>query len=206
MTEKVTKPDLFENTDKYLKNIGDNLSQDIINRAAVVASQFGLNPKVSPHYLEVTAQRANKHGVVDLKPFFKASPFAKRSKSGGWYLVVPIRRKVDGMSNALYRQAHSIVIPPSKLSGTSTVSLLYENRSSNSTISYANYTPVSKNLTRISQGSKSMYVSFRTVSDKTSPSAWILNRDRINEDNFSKTMINNMDRMFKQMVEKVGDL
>ena len=195
-------PDLFKDPKKSMQNLGDNLSQDIINRAAQYASQFGVT-KTSPHYLQVTVKRMNKKGVIDLKPYFESSASAKHGKNG-WYLIVPIRRKVKGMSSGMYAQASAIDIPQGNISGTNWVDLLYENRSSTASISAANYTPKSNNLSRVRNGKKSTYVAFRTVSAKSSPSSWILNRDRINDENFSRTMLKNMDRVFRQMVAKVG--
>lgn len=202
MTAK--KPDLFSEPQEYMDRLVDNLSAGIIEQAAAQARQFGLKPKVSPHYLEVTVDRMNKKGVVDLKPFFKSSSMAKKKKkTGGWYMVIPIRRKVSGMSNAMYRQANAITIPVGNDTSTSINTLLYENRKSPQ-ISSANYTPVSNNLTRVRNGKKSNYYAFRTVSDKSNPASWIMNRSKINDDNFSKTMLANMDRLFKQLVKRVG--
>lgn len=199
------KPDLFNNPEGYMETLEENLSSDIINRASLQARQFGLKPKTSPHYLEVTVTRMNKKGVVDLKPYFQASKYAKKKKgSNGWYMVIPMRQKTAGMSSAMYRQASAINIPTSTNSATGVVQLMSTKISTSSSISSANYKPVSNNITRIRQGKKSTYYAFRTVSDKTNPAAWILNRSKINDDNFSKTMIANMDRLFKQLVKKVG--
>lgn len=126
--------------------------------------------------------------IVDLKRFFKASPNAKETKDGGWYMVIPIRRytgrqretreKSTGMTNRLYQDLLSKQPPKGYQELAS--DYLYDNRRGGSPIKELNYTPKSKGITRIPQQYRGhQYVSFRTVSDRSHPASWIVNRDKI---------------------------
>lgn len=150
-----------------------------------------------PNYLVITERRAIKHGVVDLKPLFANSPNKKYSKKGGWYLIIPIRRKVSSMSHALYQEARSAIIPVDSNSVTFSANHLFDNRPQAS-IASINYQPVSDNLTKLRTGSnRSNYIAFRTVSSSSPPSSWIVGRQNVNEQDMSQTLLKNLDRMMK---------
>ena len=88
---------------------------------------------------------------------------------------------------------------------TSPINSLYSNRQT-SDISLLNYQPKSNNLTRIANGNNgSTYVSFRTVSDKSNPASWILNRGMATSENMSKTLLNNLERLIKYRLSHLNE-
>lgn len=200
------RPKLFQNptaTGNKLKQTAEN---DLINYAVKSIQQLNrsvpMNQKLNiqqamPNYLVITERRAIKHGVVDLKPLFANSPNKKYSKKGGWYLIIPIRRKVSSMSHALYQEARSAIIPVDSNSVTFSANHLFDNRPQAS-IASINYQPVSDNLTKLRTGSnRSNYIAFRTVSSSSPPSSWIVGRQNVNEQDMSQTLLKNLDRMMK---------
>lgn len=134
--------------------------------------------------------------VIDMKPFFKNSPKAKKTKNGGWYLVVPIRRftgrdkdtreKASGMSSRLYKDVNRQM--KGGTSNTIVSDYLYDNRKGSfSPVPELNYTPKSNNISKMknTKGRGSTYVSFRVVGSNSAPSSWIINREHANPDNLS---------------------
>lgn len=201
----MTKPDLFNNPDEKLTSLSQLITGSIINEIGQSAIDQGADSVNSqPNYLKVTSHRASNKGLLDLKPYFANSPKAKHTKNGGWYLIVPIRRKTRDMSYQLYQQAKNIDIS-NKSMATSPINSLYSNRQT-SDISLLNYQPKSNNLTRIANGNNgSTYVSFRTVSDKSNPASWILNRDMATSENMSKTLLNNLERLIKYRLSHLNE-
>lgn len=136
---------------------------------------------------EESVGRSDK--LIDMKPYFRNSRKAKRSSTGGWYMVVPIRRytnrklsgKTKGMSKRLYNALN-------RAENNSTVvsDYLYTNRKM-SAIPELNYEPRSKTINKMKnpRGRGSIYVAFRTVSDRSPANSWIINRDKEDPDNMS---------------------
>lgn len=181
--------------EKNIDLMADAQIQSALKRGQQVAIGYGATTKLMPKYLEVNLDRASRKGFLDLKPYFARSSKVKRSKDGGWYMTVPIRRKVSSMSNAVYQQAKHIQVNDTS-QGTSYISMLYGQRMPSPAVSSLNVTLTtnSGNLTRIQHGNRSNYVAFRTVSDKSVPSSWIVGRGNVNHDNMSDTMIKNIGR------------
>jgi len=50
-------------------------------------------------------------------------------------------------------------------------------------------------------GSGTKYIAFRTVSNKSNPASWILNRWQATEDNMSKTLLKNLDRLINYRLQ-----
>ncbi|WAW11948.1 hypothetical protein [Staphylococcus phage SAP6] len=191
MPIKATRPKLFR--DKNYKNIGkrtvDAMRSDILDRLQATALQVdNVSVKRMPTYLQITEKKLEKKGVIDLKKAFAHSSKKKRTKDGGWYLTVPIRIKTSKMNNKTYQDLRSLKIDSSSNS-VSTLTDYLEGRRSN--ISHPSLKPASKSsrITKVRNGKKSSYFMFRTVSSKSPASSWILNRDKVNENNFSKTTL-----------------
>ena len=55
--------------------------------------------------------------------------------------------------------------------------------------------PMTHNMTKVKRGKQSSYFIFRTVSSKSPASSWILNRDKVNGNNFSKTTLKNVKQL-----------
>jgi hypothetical protein len=196
------RPRLFKNetaTKSAMKNLGDSLINKTLNSAMKAIKQAQpdkMTAERKPKSITLTEKRMEGLGVIDLKPFFAKSPNAVRKPDGGWYMRVPIRRTKRSMSSRMYKQLNAVNTAPGE-SRTVISDYLYDRRSESSA-DLLNYTPRSNNITKITGANgKSSYVSFRTVSDKSPASSWILNRDRVNEEDTSKTFIKNVDRLMK---------
>lgn len=146
-------------------------------------------------------------GPIDMKPFYRRSSKANRTEKGGWYLTIPIRlytpsknadnqRKANRMTQKLYKDLLSQGANRELVSD-----YLYEKRQV-SPIPELNYTPVSDNVTRLKnpRGRGSIYVAFRTVSDKSPPNSWIINRENARPDNLS----NRIKRIIRQVKRGQG--
>lgn len=159
------------------------------------ASPEDVNVKRKPKSIEVTEARLKKLGVIDLKPFFANSSKRKEKEGGGWYLVVPISRSAKSMSRRMYEHARTT---PSAGETTTVVSDYMYDRRRVSDSNMLNYQPKSKNMQKKKQGKRRhSYVAFRTVSDKSPANSWILNRDKVNEEDTSKTFVQNVNRLMK---------
>lgn len=196
------RPKIFQseaNMKKAMNNLGDNLVSNALDSTAKsLASNLpeGMEIKRKPKYLELTENRLNSLGVIDLKPYFARSSKRKNRKGGGWYLTVPIRRRARGMSRRMYEQLRAIDIAPSQRK-TVISDYMYDNRKT-SDATMLNYTPRSKNITKIRSGTnRHDYIAFRTVSDKSPANSWIINRDRVTVSNTSKTFVANVNRLMK---------
>lgn len=196
------RPRIFRNNqekNKALKNLGNNLSNNLLDstmKSIQKAKPKDVEAKRMPKYLVVTQKRLDSLGVIDLKPYFAKSSKRKTSKDGGWYLTVPIRRKARGMSRRMYEQLRAIDISPNEQK-TVLSDYLYDKRVQ-SDVSALNYEPKSNNITKMKVGkNRHDYVAFRTVSDKSPASSWIVNRDKVTVANTSKTFISNVNRLMK---------
>jgi hypothetical protein len=182
-----------------LKNLGQGLVQETLTagmKSIIKSHPKDIKAKQMPTYLRVTQERMDKIGVIDLKPFFERSGAVKQSKKGGWYVTVPIRRTKRSMSRRGYEQLRAIEVEPGT-SRTVVSDYLYDRRRV-SDATMLNYEPRSKNITKTTgENGRSTYVAFRTVSSRSPANSWILNRDRVNEKDTSKTFVKNVDRVMK---------
>lgn len=139
-------------------------------------------------------KRLKNRGVIDMKPFFKASSKAKRKKDGGWYLTIPIamsskdieqnygRKYYDDIRNKLMSSNSATVSSPlfkDGLSGSSSP-LAYQRKSGNIT--------ATKQTTMKNGKTRNSYTMFRTVSDKSSPTSWIIGRENAQEEDMSERL------------------
>lgn len=130
---------------------------------------------------------------VDMKPYFRRSPKAKKTEGGGWHMIVPIRRystsskkasKSQKMSRKLYDDVRSKA--DGQTDRTVVSDYLYD-RNQVSPIPELNYTPKSNNITvqENPSGRGNIYTAFRVVSDKSPANSWIINRGTAKEENIS---------------------
>ncbi|AHJ87054.1 hypothetical protein BCP8-2_016 [Bacillus phage BCP8-2] len=182
-----------------MRNLGDNLAQDVLDtgmKTIIESKPKNISAKRMPKYLKLTEERLQKLEVIDLKPYFAKSSKRKTKKDGGWYLTVPIRRKARGMSRRMYEQLRAVDIGDNTKQ-TVVSDYLYDRRRQ-SDASLLNYTPKSNNINKMKVGrNRHDYVAFRTVSDKSPASSWIINRDKVNKDDTSKTFVANVNRLMK---------
>jgi len=192
-----TNDDIFDELNKRVSSMGRGMASNRANSLAQVFAQsneYSVNQKGGNVRLR-SQQEQQESGdqVIDLKEQFKRSPKRKRSKDGGWYLVVPIRlytsrsrhRESSGMSSRLYKDLNSRAMEEGQNSRNIVSDYLYDNRKGNtSATKELQYTPRSNNITKMKNNSMTgrgnKYVAFRTVSDKSHPSSWIVNRQKSN--------------------------
>lgn len=130
--------------------------------------------------------------LIDLKPYFRNSSKVKYKKDGGWYLVVPVggQQKASILRSAytqkIWKQVQNVTLG-STGSGTyhSVDPHLVERiqqklgTSQRGVIPALQYQWKSASVTRTPYGrtqTRSHYLTFRTVSDKSDPSSWIIGR------------------------------
>lgn len=206
MVRKARRPRLLGSSQTIktgMRNLGDNLAQDVLDtgmKTIIESKPKNISAKRMPKYLKLTEERLQKLEVIDLKPYFAKSSKRKTKKDGGWYLTVPIRRKARGMSRRMYEQLRAVDIGDSTKQ-TVVSDYLYDRRRQ-SDASLLNYTPKSNNINKIKVGrNRHDYVAFRTVSDKSPASSWIINRDKVNKDDTSKTFVANVNRLMKWKIK-----
>ena len=130
----------------------------------------------------------NSIGFYDLKTAFARSPKAKTSKSGGWYLVIPIKNKAKQLRSA-YGSNLWNTISHTEFGTTSGQQaniarfqkILMNSDMNNSPLAYQ---WKSANVTRVQMGNsatRGQYINFRTVSDKSDPNSWLISRDSMEQ-------------------------
>ncbi|QEG13773.1 hypothetical protein MARVELLAND_251 [Bacillus phage vB_BspM_MarvelLand] len=202
MSRNSRRPRFLKNdqaTKSAMQNVGNALVQGTLDagmKAVIKQQPKDISATRMPKYLKLTSERLDKLEVIDLKPFFAHSSKRKKSKDGGWYLRVPIKRKARDMSRRMYEQLRAIDIAPSERQ-TVISDYLYDRRR-DSDASMLNYEPKSKKITKIRSGNnRHDYVAFRTVSNKSPQSSWIINRGKVNTQDTSKTFVANVNRLMK---------
>ena len=199
---KAVRPELFSSnsaTESTMKRIGNVLVQKTLDegvRAIQKAQPEEIKVQRKPKYLEVTQKRLDKLGVIDLKPFFARSSHKIAKKGGGWYMRIPIPRKKKNMSRRMYDQLRSMNISPNK-EKTVISDYLYDRRQVSDS-SMLNYEPLSNRINKRKTGKrKHTYVAYRTISNTSPASSWIINRGKVNEKDTSKTFVKNVDKLMK---------
>lgn len=195
------RPSLFKDSNEPRKRI-NNLSNKLVSstldaaQSAISKSSNNMTVKRMPKYLEVTEQRMEQLGVIDLKKYYSRSAKKKMKKGGGWYLRVPMRKTTGNMSKRMYKQLRETDISPNYRQ-TVVSSYLYDRRQS-SQASLLNYNPQSRNIEKKRIGNnRHSYTVYRTVSDKSPANSWIINRSKINTEDTSKTFVQNVNRLMK---------
>lgn len=197
-----TRPRLFTDTNTVLQGLVDAVIDDTLQEGANYASEQGMSVNKMPKYLEVTERRMEKNGIIDLKPYFANSPKRKINKEGKWYMYIPISIKTRDMSRRAYDELRAQSTP--QIAGSQTkmyTQFLYDRRKESPAVPSLNYKPRSHNVTAIDKkwgsGTRREYIAFRTVNQDSPPNSWIINRGKANEDELSKTLLANMERLMK---------
>lgn len=196
------RPKLFTDPKGTISNMVDVAIDETLQQGAEYASSQGMSVKRMPRYLEITQERMNKAGIVDLKPYFAKSPKRKVNKQGKWYMFIPISMKTRSMSRRAYDDLRSQSTP--QLAGSQTklsTKYLYDRRQTSSAVPSLNYQPKAYTVTAFDrqwgEGTRREYVAFRTVTQDSPPNSWIINRGTANENELSKTLLDNMERLMK---------
>ena len=168
--------------DNYVKGLAHKLKET-----------FGSAVNSNGNYIGITYRilqdaSNNSIGFYDLKTAFARSPKAKTSKSGGWYLVIPIKNKVKQLRSA-YGSNLWNTISHTEFGTTSGQQaniarfqkILMNSDMSNSPLAYQ---WKSANVTRVQMGNsatRGQYINFRTVSNKSNPNSWLNSRDSMEQ-------------------------
>lgn len=200
----IKRPSLFKDTktiERKMKAVGDALVSGTLDAGMEAVKELppdvNIDVKRMPKYLQVTQKRMNKLGVIDLKPYFARSGKRVIKPDGGWYLRVPIKRPARKLSRRAYEQLRAIDIRPNERKTVISDYLYDYRRQSDATM--LNYKPKSKTIEKRRVGkNRHTYTAYRTVSDKSPPNSWIVNRRLITrEKGASETFIKNVDRLMK---------
>ncbi|QQV88484.1 hypothetical protein [Staphylococcus phage ZCSS1] len=195
---KGNRPKMFKEPKKVGRRAISAIQGEILDNLQQTAMRVDdVYIKRMPNYLEITERKLEEKGVVDLKKAFATSSKKKRTKDGGWYLVVPIRLKTSKMSRKTYQDLRKLETP----SGQKTTLTDYLEGLEKNQVTHASMVPNTpyKNTTKIKRKKdrSASYFMFRTVSNKSPANAWVLNRDKVNKDNFSNTTMKHVQSLMK---------
>lgn len=213
MKVKVNLPDSIKNYTKTTKYITNAFTTGIINDSANALSKAGATVHISnSNRMTATIGKLSNRGVVDLKPLFMNSTKAKRKKNGGWYLVIPISLSSRKLISSSGRKTYDNIRKSfSELSPSSTATLNVEGLFSRDYSSLQNMTlpslvppAPSGNITatKSATGKRTTYVAFRTVSDKSSPQSWVINRKNVSQNNSSMTLQKDVASLIRQRIRQ----
>lgn len=203
----IKKPKIFKNSKQVgRKTISSMKSQVLDNLQATAQKVDNVYIKRMPNYLEITERKLEEKGVVDLKKAFAKSNKKRKKKDGGWYLIVPIRIKTTQMSKKTYQDMRKLEVPDSPGHVTSLTDYL-EAINNNREIEHPSMIPnkPKNNMTKVRKKSKkqSSYFIFRTISNTSPSNAWVLNREKVNSQNFSKTTLKNVKALMNWKMKNI---
>lgn len=168
--------------DNYVKGLAHKLKET-----------FGSAVNSNGNYIGITYRilqdaSNNSIGFYDLKTAFARSPKAKTSKSGGWYLVIPIKNKAKQLRSAYGSNLWNTISHTEfgTTSGQQANIARFQKILMNSDM---NNTPLayqwkSANVTRVQMGNsatRGQYINFRTVSNKSNPNSWLISQDSMEQ-------------------------
>lgn len=201
----------MKNPKKSLNEVKKRTQAELLSMVAKDLANMGYNAKRTPKYVIATEARMRKEGLIDLKYGFSKSSKRKTTKDGkGWYMVVPIQRKARSFSpNTVYKRA---LAKGKQLgageSATFNIKDLASsiNKGKPETLSSLDYKAKSNSLTigKNKTGKRTNYVALRTVSSKSSPSSWILNRGNMTNKNTGKTLQKDVQRTIEWKLRNMG--
>lgn len=212
MKVKVTLPDSLEHYARTADYISNAYKAGVMKDSAKALSHSGADVRVTSGRMEATIGKLTNRGVIDLKPMFMRSSKVKRKKNGGWYLVIPInissRNLVKTSGRKTYdeiRSAFSDLAP--NTSATVDISSLFEKQySSLQSLTLPTLVPAKPTgnitATKNASGSRNSYVAFRTVSDRSAPQSWVINRKNITSNNSSKRLQSDVASLIRQRIRQ----
>lgn len=173
---------------KIAKRYTDSIADDLKNTFGQDTVKVQ-GTDINIAYRIVSGEGDQLVSFFDLKPYFQASSKAKTSKSGGWYLKVPIGHLASTFRKAYGTKQWNVISHVQfgeTAGGTADSSRLQQILSNSGGL---NSTPLayqwkSSNITRvpaINGGGRGSYIQFRTVSDKSDPNSWVVGRKQMNQ-------------------------
>jgi len=207
MPKKITavKPKIFKEPKRVGRRAIASMTNEVLNELQATAMRVDdVYVKRMPKYLEITEKQLEKKGVVDLKKAFASSPKRKIGKDGTWHLTIPIRIKTSNMSKKTYHDLRTLDLGNKS---SKTIQTNYIQELAKKEISHPALVPQpphrNTTKTRSRKSKRASYFIFRTVSAKSPANSWMLNRDRVNQDNFSKTTMLNVQRLMDWKMKNI---
>lgn len=201
-------PNLIKNPKSALDAFARALEGDILSSVQEQASNDGLEVKRMPKYLILTERKMKDKGIIDLKQAFSRSSKRKYTKNGDWYLIIPIAVKRRAISKRAYNELKNAPLSSGKFTNTHTAYLYDKSPSYSSAVPSVNAMPKTNNVTITRQkwgnNFRRNYTAFRTVSAKSPVGSWIMNRQNVNSQNFSPTMLKNIDRLMSYRMRNLN--
>lgn len=191
---RVNIPESIKNSARTTYYLKQAFLAKEINSTAKTLSNSGATVKVNSGRMEATIGKLTNRGVIDMKPFFMRSSKVKRKKNGGWYLVIPIKMSSRNIIKTSGRAIYDKVVKSFSdlepgTSSTLNINGLLSKQTPVDTISALQPAKATSNITATKGSSgRNSYVAFRTVSDKSSPTSWVLGRQNVNDTNTSKSL------------------
>lgn len=174
---------------------------------AVALSKSGATVRITSNRMEATLGKLTKRGVIDLKPFFMRSSKVKRKKNGGWYLVIPISMSSRSIIKTSGRATYDRIVQnfkdlaPGSQATMNISGLLQRNKPDTLPTLLPPKNSNSITATKKPNGRNS-YVMFRTASDKSAPTSWVINRGNVNKDNTSKTLEHEIGVLIRKRIQQ----
>lgn len=178
----------------------ENITNDYLKNLSVWlrTKEHSLHVAETKDALEISysmiKQSMEQNGMtfIDLKQYFKKSPKAKKTKNGGWYLVVPVggNHKVSDFRNVYGRSLWDKEIKTLDYGGTFSGDNALPSRlqskiqGTGEVIPELEYQWKSSSITKIPKGKsgkRSNYITFRTVSNNSNPMSWIIGRQNLSQ-------------------------
>lgn len=212
MKVKVNLPESVKNYSKTVDYINQAFRTGIMKDTATTLSKAGADVKVQSNRISATIGKLSDRGVIDLKPFFRNSSKVKHKKDGGWYMIIPIGISSRNLQQVGGRKTYDKIrdvfssLGPNETATANFEGLFSRSYSSLSKMTLPSLIPASPtgNLTatKSQSGTRTSYVAFRTVSDKSAPQSWVINRKNINQSNSSLTLQREVGVLIRQRIKQ----
>jgi hypothetical protein len=157
--ENLAKTNLRSGKAAYVQGLSVQINKDGLSGSVRLEGDFPTKlEKGSPPY--------------DLKILFSQSAKVKFSKSGGWYIDIPMRQGTPNSTNFSSSLSNSVYTQAKKLPAWGV--LRTNQGSTESWTGYQYSASTFDYLTKVSTSSgKNSYMTWRRVSDKSDPTSWI---------------------------------
>ena len=156
-------------------------------------------------------------GFYDLKQAFARSSKAKPTKDGGWYIRIPISNRATEYRQAFGRKLWDTISHTEFGTTSSADENIARFQKILSNAGGVNSSPIayqwkSTSVTRERFGSsatRGQYISFRTVSNKSDPNSWIINKSgmnaKINQETENEQQAQEVAKVVQQAIRQIID-
>ena len=215
MSANIKIPDSLENYARTADYLSKAYTSNVMYETAQTLSRAGAEVHINSGRMDATIGKLTNRGVIDLKPFFMHSAKVKKKKNGGWYLVVPISIKTRNLITTSGRKTYDDIrsafsdLTPGTSSTVNVESLFSKSYSSLQGLTLPSLVPARPTgnitATKNSSGTRNSYVAYRTVSDKSSPQSWVINRKNVNMSNSSNRLQSDVASLIRQRIRQSGE-